>query len=92
MITHNAGLNGDSLAWYKIFDTLTDSSDDSSGFVAKDEGCLQRKVAVSAMQIIVHCAGQLKSTKGEMRSQLTITTTEARGHDGHLTMVVWQWP
>lgn len=56
MIAHNAGLDGDSLARYKIFDTRADGGDDASRFVAKDEGCLECEVTVSAMHIVVHWA------------------------------------
>jgi hypothetical protein len=49
VIAHDTGFYRDPLAQYEVFDTRTQSGDNSGCFVAKNERCLEVKVTVSAV-------------------------------------------
>ena len=44
VVAHDASLDRDALADDEVLDTWTDGSDDTSGLVAEDEGCLEETV------------------------------------------------
>jgi hypothetical protein len=54
VIAHDTSLDSDSLAWKKIFDTWADGSNDSGCFVAKNERCLESKVAIFTVHVIMN--------------------------------------
>jgi len=54
MITHDASFDCDSLAWHEMFNSRTDSCHDAPCFVTQHEWCLESKVAVPAMQIVMY--------------------------------------
>jgi len=54
MITHDTGFNGDSLAWYKIFDPGTDSGHYATSFVTKHERRSESEITVPPVQIIMY--------------------------------------
>lgn len=54
VITHNTGFDCDSLAWYKIFDSGTDSGHYTSRFVTEHEWSLDSEIAVPTMQVVMY--------------------------------------
>jgi hypothetical protein len=55
VVAHDACLDGDALADVAIANARTDGGDDSWCFVAEDERCLEGKVTIAAVCIVVHC-------------------------------------
>ena len=92
MVAHDPGLDGYSLAGYKVFHARADSGDDTSSFMSENHGCLQGKVAISAMGIIMHYGGGWIWTKRRERvyRTRTITTAETcRDHRDLGLVLVW---
>lgn len=95
VFAHDAGLDGHSLAGYEVFYAWANGCDDTSCFVAKNEGCLECKVTISTMQIIVdwlmrNLLKQLPVVNKMER--LTVATTETCGDYSDLGLVVLRWP
>jgi hypothetical protein len=55
-VAHDAGLNRDALAGDDIAHARPYGGDDAGSLVTEDEWRLERKVAVTAVHIVVHCA------------------------------------
>ena len=53
VVAHDAGFDGYSLADHEVLNARTDGGYDAGGFVTEDHGCLEGKVAVPAMDIIM---------------------------------------
>ena len=53
-VAHDAGLDRDTLADDQATDARTDGSHDASRLMTEDEWCLERKVSVAAVDIVVH--------------------------------------
>ena len=53
VVTHDAGLDGYSLADHDVLDARTNRGYDASGFMTEDHGCLEGEIAVPAMDIIM---------------------------------------
>ena len=60
VVAHDASLDRDALADDKVLDTWADGSDDTSGLVTEDEGCLEGKVAIAAVEVVVDCMGETR--------------------------------
>ena len=60
VVAHDASLDRDALADDKVLDTWADGSDDTSGLVAEDKGCLESKVAIAAVEVVVDCMGETR--------------------------------
>lgn len=57
VVAHDASLDGDALSDDEVLDTWTHSSHYTGSLVTEDERCLECEVAVTTVQIIVHCHG-----------------------------------
>ena len=53
VVTHDAGLDSYSLANHEVLNIRTNRGHDASGFVTKNQGCLEGKIAVPAMDIVM---------------------------------------
>lgn len=53
VVAHDAGLDSYSLANHEVLNVRTNSSDDASGLVTEDQGCLEGEVAIPTMDIIM---------------------------------------
>lgn len=50
----DAGLDGDTLADFEAGDAVSHCGDDTGGLMTEDKGLLENKVAVAAVDVIVH--------------------------------------
>ena len=66
-VAHDARLDGDALADDKVLYAGAYGRDGAGGLVAEDEWCLERKVSVAAVEVIVHCARGWVRGGGERR-------------------------
>jgi hypothetical protein len=54
VIAHDPGLDGDSLAGDEVLNRRSYGSNDTCSFVTQNEWRLESKIAVSAMEVVVH--------------------------------------
>lgn len=53
VVAHDAGFDSYSLADHEVLNTRANRGYDASRFVTKDHGCLEGKVAIPAMDIVM---------------------------------------
>lgn len=91
VVAHDASLYCDTLSDDEVLYTWTDGCDGASCFMAEDEGCLEGKVSVASVNVVVDCdGGQRWNARAECeKRRLTVASAETSALDGdlHLTLL-----